>query len=466
MSGDERFDREIRSALHDLAPDAAPDRLVERVADIPSRAPAYAPGRSFMRSATALAAAAVIVVVAAAVIVTRPGGNTPIAGAPATSPALPTTPASAPATTPPSAAPSAAPAGGPVPAGFQAVSVTFASSDLGWVLGTAPCSAPPCTSILRTSDGGRTWTAIPAPRTPLLGAGLAAEASPGSGVSGLRFADPDDGWAFGPDLWATHDGGATWHRVTIPGMASAQVVALEAAGGSVHAALYDMAGTGGPSVRVASSSVSGDAWTTSPVKVEIGAGPVPVTQLVLAGTSGWLVQVDRTVVGGARLVNGTWVAWTPPCAKVVGPAVLAASGPTELVAACDVGLWSAPQGEHLYVSHDSGATFTETGTPVPLDQTAEIASPGAGSVFVAGTTSQGSAIVASFDGGQTWQTMLEVAQSGGQDAGFTYLGFTTSTQGVAITESGAGTSNGLQQVGTLLMTRDGGRTWTKVSFGG
>ena len=190
-----------------------------------------------------------------------------------------------------------------------------------------------------------------------------------------------------------------------------------------------MAGTSGPSVRVASSSVSGDVWTTSPLKVELGAGPVPGTQLVLAGTSGWLLQVDRTVVGGARLVNGAWVAWTPPCASVVGPAVLAASSPTELDAACDVGLWSTPKGEHLYVSHDGGKTFAETGTPVPLDQTAEIASPSAGAVFVAGTTSQGSAIIGSFDGGQTWQTTLEVAQSAGQDAGFTYLGFTTSTQG-------------------------------------
>ena len=159
MSGDEQFDREIRSALHDLASHAAPDRLVDRVASIPSRAPAFAPRRSFMRIATALAAAAVIVVVAAAVIVTRPGGSSPIAGAPATSSAVPTTPASAPATTSPSAAPSAAPAGIPVPAGFQAVSVTFASPDLGWVLGTAQCSAPPCTSspahVRRRPDLGR-----------------------------------------------------------------------------------------------------------------------------------------------------------------------------------------------------------------------------------------------------------------------------------------------------------------------
>ena len=472
MSGDERFDREIKSALHDLAADPAPDRLVERVSGIPSRTPAFAPWRSLVRITSALAAAAVIVIVAGVLIVTRPGASSPITGAPAISTATPaTTVTPSPAVSSsvaPSAAPaaSASPAGGPVPAGFQAVSVTFASPDLGWVLGTAQCSSPPCTSILRTADGGQTWIAISAPRTPILGAALAAEAAVGSGIGGLRFADPNDGWAFGPDLWATHDGGVTWHQVTIPGMDAGQVVALEASGGYVHAALYDLTGTSSPAVRVATSPIGTDAWQLSTATVPIGAGPVPGTQLVLSGTSGWLLQVDRTVVGGARLVNGTWVAWTPPCASVVGPAVLAASSPTELVAACDVGLWSTPKGEHLYVSHDGGTTFAETGSPVPLDQTAEIASPASGSVFVAGTTSQGSAIVGSVDGGTNWQTTLRVAQSGSQDATFTYLGFTTSTQGVAITASGAGTSNGLQQVGTLLMTRDGGQTWSKVSFAG
>ncbi|MDA8439242.1 MAG: sialidase family protein, partial [Propionibacterium sp.] len=93
------------------------------------------------------------------------------------------------------------------------------------------------------------------------------------------------------------------------------------------------------------------------------------------------------------------------------------------------------------------------------------ASPVAGSVLVAGTTAQGAAITGSFDGGQTWQTVLQTGQPGGQAGVFTYLGFTTSTQGVALTASGAGTGNG-QNVGTLYVTRDGGRTWSAVSFAG
>src|SRR5665213_772581 len=41
----------------------------------------------------------------------------------------------------------AAPAGGPVPSGFEPASVSFISADDGWVLGSAPCSNPVCTSI-------------------------------------------------------------------------------------------------------------------------------------------------------------------------------------------------------------------------------------------------------------------------------------------------------------------------------
>ena len=463
------FDRDLRSVLHDLAADPAPDRLVERVASIPSRTPAAAPRRSLTRLATALAAAAVLVLVAGAVIATRPGGSSTIAPAAGASPtpSHPASSSSAPSTSESPVA-SVVPAGGLVPAGFQAVSVTFASPDQGWVLGTTTCSAPPCTAILRTSDGGRTWAGIPAPSTPISHEPVQPGTSPG--VSAVRFADPLDGWAFGPDLWATHDGGATWHRVTIPGLSSgAVIVALEASAGTVHAVAFETAAQ--VAVRIASSPVGTDAWTLSPTQVQIGAGPVPQAQLVLSGSAGWLVQVDRTVVGGARLVNGAWVAWTPPCATVMGPAVLAASSPTELVAACDGGIWGTPpdaqqQGEHLYVSHDGGTTFAQTGTTVPLDGPAAVASPAAGQVLVAGTTTQGSSeIVGSFDGGQTWQTVLQSGQPGSQAAIFTYLGFTTSTQGVALTESGSGTGNG-QNVYTLYMTRDGGRTWSAVSFPG
>ena len=89
--------------------------------------------------------------------------------------------------------------GGPVPTGFEPASVTFVSADQGFVLGTAPCSTPPCTSMVGTDDGGATWHGLPAPAAPL--AASLSDPSPDDGpsaISEVRFGDHLDGWAFGP----------------------------------------------------------------------------------------------------------------------------------------------------------------------------------------------------------------------------------------------------------------------------
>jgi photosystem II stability/assembly factor-like uncharacterized protein len=271
----------------------------------------------------------------------------------------------------------------------------------------------------------------------------------GAGVSALRFANASDGWAFGPELWATHDGGANWARLRIAGLpAGATVAALEAARGLVHAVAYDGDRNDFP---VASSPVAADDWRVAAVRLPVGAGPVPAIQLVLSGTSGWVLENDRTVVGGARLVAGTWQSWDPPCLDVVGPAILAASSPTNVIAACDVGMMSTPQGEHLYVSNDGGATFSTVGGRMPINSAVAVATSDGSTIVVAGSKSSGEALVTSFDGGRTWPSTLNTGM-----VSITQLGFTTKTQGLLITDKSG--------VGQMLMTRDGGRTWTRVAF--
>ena len=34
-----------------------------------------------------------------------------------------------------------------------------------------------------------------------------------TGVSQVRFYNTSDGWAFGPQLWATHNGGQSWQQI-------------------------------------------------------------------------------------------------------------------------------------------------------------------------------------------------------------------------------------------------------------
>jgi hypothetical protein len=194
-------------------------------------------------------------------------------------------------------------------------------------------------------------------------------------------------------------------------------------------------------IRIETSPVGSDVWKLAPVVLPAGAGPVPHTDVVLEGNTGWLVQVDRTVVAGARLMGGQWQAWTPPCATVQGPAALAASSPTDLVAVCDVGEWSTPQGEHLFTTSDGGAGFTESPVAVPVSGVSIIASPAPSTIVVAG----GSGLEATFDGGHSWAKVA---------AGTTWadLGFTTAGQGVAVWDGG------------VIMTHDGGHTWSPVSF--
>lgn len=473
MGADEPFeplDPELRSVLRELASEPAPDRLLDRVAAIPEEVPVVH-RRSVLRLAGSLAAAAAVFVLVGAALALGPLGRLPFGGGPAT-PAPSGAPMSTPGASPsaagspppvasaspgssPSPSAAASPSGSPGPSGFQARSVTFASPDLGWALGTARCTQQPCVSLAglptieRTKDAGRTWGPVPGPDVATIVGGTSPGTPAGSGVSELRFADPLDGWAYGPDLWATHDGGVTWHRLPVPGGSGATIVALEAAAGTVHAVIAD---TGG--FRIASSPVATDAWRLSAVTLPYGAGPVPDAQLVLSGTGGWVLQVDRVVVDGARLAGGSWVGWTPPCADVVGPAVLGASSASDLVAACDVGAWATPKGVHLYASSDGGTTFQEVGASIPLTGLAGITTSGPAVVLVNGSGATGASVVGSFDGGRTWATVL----ASGEKA-LTDLGFTTATQGVVVAPYDT-TSAG------LYMTRDGGHTWSAVTFSG
>lgn len=350
------------------------------------------------------------------------------------------TPPSSPSPTSSAATPTATPT--PI-AGFQVASVTFVSAQDGWVLGTATCSSGSCLAISRTQDGGSTWTSVSSPPTSFETAGAS------TGVSGIRFANQQDGWVYGGQLWATHDGGTSWTEVTLPGLSSGggypAIQGLETAAGQVQAMYFGSSG-----FRIATSSVAGNSWSVSATGVAFGAGPVPAAQLVVQGTAGWAVENDRVVTAGARLHAGAWASWTPPCSTVEGPSTLAASSSQNLIAVCDDGLWGGSSSpiERAYASTDGGASFSQLAAPLPSAcQGAALASPSS-SVAATGC---GAGIEATFNGGSTWTSVFS-----GSGA-ITYLGFTTSGQGVAV-DAGSGSS-----LGSLLMTTDGGHTWVPVT---
>jgi photosystem II stability/assembly factor-like uncharacterized protein len=335
---------------------------------------------------------------------------------------------------------------GPVPNGFAAQSVTFVSTQVGWVLGTAACADTTCLSLLHTIDSGRTWASIPAPPTTPSTGYLSG------GVQSVRFADANDGWIFSPDLWATHDGGAHWARVGLPGAdANAIVFDVEAAAGVVHAVALT-ATADQPVNQIYTSPVGTDRWQPSTTTVGVGAGPVPRDQFVLQGSAGWMVAIDRTIVGGARLVDGRWLSWQPPCLQANGPATLAAAGASDLYAVCDEGIWGpAPGGTAVraYLSTDGGTTFRRTWSRLPPGCCGVIASPQPGVAVVAGGTGASGGLYATFNNGGSWTPVFP----SGVDAD---LGFTSRGQGVAIDTT----------TGTMIMTFDGGHHWSAVNFRG
>src|SRR5205814_3094716 len=78
------------------------------------------------------------------------------------------------------------------------------------LLGRGTCGQKSCAVVLRTTDGGVTWSKVGAFNAPVT---LEDQA----GVTEIRFADDLHGWAFEPGLYATSDGGVTWERQRPPG---------------------------------------------------------------------------------------------------------------------------------------------------------------------------------------------------------------------------------------------------------
>jgi hypothetical protein len=370
------------------------------------------------------------------------------------------------------AASSAAPitsAPAPVPANFQPGSVTFVSTDTGWVIGQAGtpghCATQYCTSVARTGDAGKSWAGAPA---PLTGAPDGA-----TGVGQIRFLNLQDGWAFGPDLFATHDGGEHWTAIDTHGL---RVTDLETVGDRAFALFASCSGTGAAfagqctSFSLYSSLASADDWTPvgQPTSGLADGGQDGAASLVLTGTTGYLLGPDGMLYAGPVDGSAPWQAVARvPC--TAGPAqqdgqptgaLLAAVSATRLVVACT----SSPvpggaQKKLIFASADGGAGWQ------PIRPTAAgpaAVAPAAGTATSLAATSAGTVVLGTTQGidvlpagSTTWQ---QVAPTGTPAGGFIYVGMTTAEQGVAVPADVA--------AGTVWFTFDAGQHWQPSSVSG
>ena len=311
------------------------------------------------------------------------------------------------------------PPAGPVPPGFGAQSFTAIGTNTWWLLGSAPCSSPPCTSILRTDDGGTSFVGTPAPRT--------------TQVSQLRFANAADGFAYDTQLWVTHDAGASWHQVRLGGT----VTELATAGGFAYAIVrYGHKGAG----RLERAPLGSDTWTTLTGAGSAYAGLWAHGPDVLVGSGGGAtLAVSRNA--GVSFIQASSPSKGLPCTF---------QEPTAGVvwAHCATGTESA-----TWRSTDSGAHFTPVqGQPSAPNSAAFAAASGATAVLGAGK------LYRTTDAGGHFS----VASGPQAVTAWQYLGFTDATHGVAIGYVGASpTPDGAR----LYITTDGGASYRLVSTG-
>ena len=421
--------------------------------------------------AVAFAAAAAVVIPQVAIPALETGRQVSAADAthgPAASPQHPTPVASSPVP---------APTGSPGPAGTTApppLSVTFVGVSTGWVMGQAiaagPCdqpTAPGCVVLQRTDTAGGAWRTVSPPPTH----GPAGA----TGVSQVRFLTPSDGWAFGPQLWATHNGGQTWTQIPTGGL---RVTALETRGQRVFAVWARCTGTGADfashctGFTVYSSPAGSDGW--APVSTTVTAGPGPAgsaASLLLTGTTAYLLAPAGNLLAGpltgtslqpVQQATGTpgeqatgtsGLLATPPCAA--GPAqsdgqpsralLAAGASPGGLDLLCSGPAAGGQQSKTVYASADGGQTWRRAGQAPAAGTASFLSGSPSGTLVLA--TSLG--IEVSTDGGASWSAASGAMPPGG----FVYAGMTTDAQGVAVPAD--------PSQHAVWFTYNGGGTWQR-----
>jgi hypothetical protein len=339
--------------------------------------------------------------------------------------------------------------------GFVPSSFTAVSASHWWLLGSLPCGFRDCPAIVSTTDGGATFQSRPAPGGPF-GPGLKMPPAAGS----IRFADSSDGWAFGPALYATHDGGRHWTAISMPGA----VTELEPGLGEVFAVVTPAAppcarngtcASSTPAPRLWRAQSSSDDWQPDPAAGAVSTG------LAVHGRSLWVIDSmtsrDGPVIGTGLLHSadgGDHFALEPEPI----PGIACSYSP-----AGDTVVWSYCSGGHFmfgYVSADGGAHFAAagpSGTPetTPNGSTLVAASPG---TAVVANGLPGSPLIRTVDKGAEWNAVRRAPDASGT---WSLIGFTTPEVGYALWEHGG--AGYPARTAQLWRTTGAGASWAPVT---
>lgn len=349
----------------------------------------------------------------------------------------------------------------PVPPGFTPESVTFVGPNTGAVLGQlgTPCDGA-CVALASTADYGKHWYAFSGPH--------AAAAAGDTGVSQVRFLNKLDGWVYGPELYDTHNGGATWTKIAP--QVSGRVIDLETVGGRAFAVVATCSGTGAAyatgcaGFALMSAAAGSDRW--APVAGASGTGAVVPGGLVLSQTEGYLIVSGGLYTGPVS--GGPWqlagmTSGAPTCLTPAGGATgavpgLLATGIGKLYLVCQPAAGGPPE---FYEAAGPGLAWISLGAiGVPGQVTSMAVQPP-----TPGSRADGAIELATIQGlyysagsptsNPTWS--VAAIRGGTPAGGFSYVGMTDSGNGVAVPAGG--------QAHEIYTTADGGHHWQPSVIG-
>lgn len=327
-----------------------------------------------------------------------------------------------------------------VPPGFAPDAFAGVGRREFWLLGTAPCSAGRCRALVHTTDGGRSSVEAGAPPLPVEGT-----------TPSLTFANRRDGFAFVPDsrnpLYATHDGGATWHRQPVDA-----VLVLATTPTTVYAVTARCTSRRCGHYRLQTAHASSSAWRPRLLPFAPGGA---LASLAARGSNVWLLGTPRGTTSPydvlARSTDSakTFSSGTGPCYSDLGGLLSPTSG-NAVWAVCPTGMSAG-----ALLSTDGGRTFTQLYTP-QLVNSARLTPASARTAVLFGNGA-GSRLLRTTDGGRSWHPS-RVPRT---PTAVSWLGFTDARVGYALVQTGWDAARKVERQ-ALWRTADSGAYWAPV----
>jgi photosystem II stability/assembly factor-like uncharacterized protein len=267
-------------------------------------------------------------------------------------------------------------------------------------------------------------------------------------VDAVEFENAQDGWRYGPSLWATTDGGQQWHKEVLSG----EVIDVAASDGTVFASTEPVNG-GILQATLHKSQVGTTKWA-------LISGVSPEAALTVSGHSVWAgISPDLWTSTNS---GTSWSKLSFQCPHMeLTPTAVAAASTADVAIACSDQSYPQPgfSIKKLYTSSNGGNTFhVAAGQPAEAGNVGGLAMPlGSPQVITLTASSGATFLYKTADSGKTWSR--QTFSDGGLDV--RDLAYVSATTGYLVHYNGGPV---IAYTLGLMKTTNAGLTWTKVAI--